>query len=67
LDVGSGSGYLTAVIAHMIGTTGRVLGIDIVPQLVSWSMDNIRRSNPDLLKGVVTLAKADGWQVIICR
>lgn len=63
LDVGSGSGYLTACMAQMIAPNGHVLGIDIIPQLVTWSNENMRRANPELLdKKIATLIKADGWQ-----
>lgn len=34
LDVGSGSGWTTALLAHLTGSTGSVLGVDVVPELV---------------------------------
>lgn len=39
LDVGSGSGYLTAVFARMVcsGSEGRVVGVDHMPELVEGS------------------------------
>ncbi|KAJ1822892.1 hypothetical protein LPJ56_000491 [Coemansia sp. RSA 2599] len=37
LDVGSGSGYLTACMAAMVGEGGRVVGIDHIPELVAAS------------------------------
>ncbi|KAJ1647505.1 hypothetical protein LPJ64_001101 [Coemansia asiatica] len=37
LDVGSGSGYLTACMAAMVGENGRVVGIDHIPELVKAS------------------------------
>lgn len=37
LDVGSGSGFLTAVMAHVVGPTGVVHGIEHVPELVASS------------------------------
>ncbi|KAJ2667307.1 hypothetical protein IW148_000002 [Coemansia sp. RSA 1199] len=37
LDVGSGSGYLTACMAEMVGDNGRVVGIDHIPGLVEGS------------------------------
>lgn len=49
LDVGSGSGYLTACMAVMVGETGKVVGIDHIPELVQSSIDNVKRSNPELL------------------
>ncbi len=34
LDVGSGSGWTTALLAHLTGPHGAVVGIDVVPELV---------------------------------
>lgn len=49
MDVGSGSGYLTACMAFMVGETGRVIGIDHIPELVSLATKNIKQDNPELL------------------
>jgi len=49
LDVGSGSGYLSACFAEMVGETGHVLGIEIIPELVEWSISNIKKQNPEYL------------------
>ncbi|MCI4349568.1 MAG: protein-L-isoaspartate O-methyltransferase [Thermoplasmata archaeon] len=37
LEVGSGSGYLLALIADLVGPKGRVLGIEVEPGLVAFS------------------------------
>jgi len=45
LDVGSGSGYLTAVFHHLVssdGQHGKVTGIEHVPELVEWSEVNLK-------------------------
>jgi protein-L-isoaspartate(D-aspartate) O-methyltransferase len=34
LDVGSGSGWTTALLAELTGPTGRVLGVEVEPELV---------------------------------
>ena len=49
LDVGSGSGYLTACMTHMVGPQGIVLGVEHIKELVTQSEANIRRDNPELL------------------
>lgn len=49
LDVGSGSGYLTSCMAMMVGETGRVVGIDHIPELVALATKNIQKDNPTLL------------------
>lgn len=50
LDVGSGSGYLTACMAVMVGEEGRVIGVEHIPELVDLSKRNIAKGNADLLK-----------------
>jgi len=63
LDVGSGSGYLTACFALMVGCQGRVVGIDHVDQLIRWSTDNVNKDKPDLLNsGRVKFVVGDGRQ-----
>ena len=44
LDVGSGSGYLAATMAHMVGPQGRVYGIEHIPELVEMSKENISKN-----------------------
>lgn len=47
LDVGSGSGYLVAVLHHLVsspsGISGRVVGIEHIPELVKFSADNLKK------------------------
>ncbi|XP_041469463.1 protein-L-isoaspartate(D-aspartate) O-methyltransferase-like [Lytechinus variegatus] len=63
LDVGSGSGYLTACMAIMVGSTGKVVGIDHIKELVDKSRKNIEKDNPDLLtSGRMQLVVGDGRQ-----
>lgn len=41
LDVGSGSGWTTAVLAALAGGEGRVIGVELVPQLVDYGRDRL--------------------------
>jgi len=41
LDVGSGSGWTTALLAHLTGRTGRVLGVELEPTLARWGAGNL--------------------------
>ncbi|XP_067208853.1 protein-L-isoaspartate(D-aspartate) O-methyltransferase isoform X2 [Linepithema humile] len=50
LDVGSGSGYLSACMAFMVGSRGRVIGIEHIPELIEISTRNVREDNPHFLK-----------------
>ena len=61
LDVGSGSGILTTCFAHMVGPSGKVVGIDHIQQLVDWSISNVQKNHKDLLEsGRVKLVVGDG-------
>lgn len=62
LDVGSGSGYLTACMSLMVGEEGRVVGIDHIEPLVSASVENIKKDGKgDLLEsGQLKLVVGDG-------
>jgi len=41
LDVGSGSGWTTALLAQLTGHTGAVVGVEIVPELVEMGRANL--------------------------
>ena len=43
LDIGSGSGWTTALLAHLVGPQGTVLGLEIVPELVEQGRRNLAR------------------------
>uniref|UniRef100_A0A8C5PZX7 Protein-L-isoaspartate O-methyltransferase n=1 Tax=Leptobrachium leishanense TaxID=445787 RepID=A0A8C5PZX7_9ANUR len=61
LDVGSGSGILTACFARMVGAKGRVVGIDHIKELVDDSINNVKKDDPTLLSsGQVKLLVGDG-------
>ncbi|XP_061552751.1 l-isoaspartyl protein carboxyl methyltransferase, like [Phycodurus eques] len=61
LDVGSGSGYLTACFARMTGDSGRVVGIEHIDELVQSSVRNVQADDPDLIaSGRIRLVVGDG-------
>ncbi len=41
LDVGSGSGWTTALLARLTGPRGRVLGVELEPELVEFGLRNL--------------------------
>lgn len=45
LDVGAGSGWTTALLAHLVGPTGGVRGTEVVPELVSFGAANLARTD----------------------
>ncbi|XP_008547950.1 protein-L-isoaspartate O-methyltransferase [Microplitis demolitor] len=61
LDVGSGSGYLTACMAHMVGPDGHVVGVEHIPELIEISTRNVLNDHPEYIKeGRVKFVEADG-------
>ncbi|MBA0593079.1 protein-L-isoaspartate O-methyltransferase 1 isoform X1 [Gossypium raimondii] len=62
LDVGSGTGYLTACFAMMVGPQGRAIGVEHIPELVASSINNIEKSAaaPLLKKGSLSMHVGDG-------
>ncbi|XP_010912938.2 protein-L-isoaspartate O-methyltransferase isoform X2 [Elaeis guineensis] len=64
LDVGSGTGYLTACFAMMVGLQGRAVGVEHIPELVASSIENVKRSAASSLLngGSLSLHVADGRQ-----
>ncbi|XP_047939035.1 protein-L-isoaspartate O-methyltransferase 1-like [Salvia hispanica] len=64
LDVGSGTGYLTACFAVMVGAQGRTVGVEHIPELAEFSIKNIEKSAAaSLLKeGSFSIHVADGRQ-----
>ncbi|KAJ4388212.1 hypothetical protein N0V93_008819 [Gnomoniopsis smithogilvyi] len=45
LDIGCGSGYLTHVLAELVGEKGLVVGLEHIPQLRDLSETNMRKSS----------------------
>ena len=41
LDVGSGSGWTTALLAHLVGPGGEVVGVELEPALVAFGSANL--------------------------
>ncbi|KNE68865.1 protein-L-isoaspartate O-methyltransferase [Allomyces macrogynus ATCC 38327] len=46
LDVGCGSGYLTACMADMVGPEGKVVALDHIEELVEMTRANVERDQP---------------------
>lgn len=43
LDVGSGSGWTTALLGELVGPDGEVTGVELVPALTLWGRANVDR------------------------
>ncbi len=44
LDVGAGSGWTTALLAHLVGPQGEVRGVELEPELATWGAANVART-----------------------
>ncbi|KAG9313877.1 protein-L-isoaspartate O-methyltransferase [Chiua virens] len=68
LDVGSGSGYLSSVLHHLVSPPGerqgKVVGIDHIPELVEWSKRNIVNDGIGAAvdEGKIVIVVGDGRQ-----
>ncbi|KAI0529464.1 hypothetical protein KFK09_002014 [Dendrobium nobile] len=61
LDVGSGTGYLTACFAIMVGPQGCAVGVEHIPELASFSIENIKKSSASsLFEGSLWVHVTDG-------
>jgi protein-L-isoaspartate(D-aspartate) O-methyltransferase len=57
LDVGSGSGWTTALLGELVGPTGSVHGVEIVSELVEWGATNLKA----YAMPWTSIAQADRW------
>lgn len=61
LDVGSGSGYLTACMAVMLGPSGKAIGVEHIPELATASIKSIKKDQPGFIEsGRVLIISGDG-------
>jgi len=59
LDVGSGSGWITALVSHIVGEQGKVIGIEIVPELMEMGKRNAEKYSY-VSKGIAEFYNTDG-------
>ena len=45
LDIGSGSGWQTALLAHIVGEKGKVYAMEVVPELKEYGEKNVSKYN----------------------
>ena len=61
LDIGAGSGWTTALLADIVGKEGKVVAIEIIPELKEFGEKNVSKYN-FIEKGIVEFLCADGSQ-----
>ena len=52
LDIGSGSGWQTALMADIVGDSGKIFAVDIIPELTDFGRRNVAKYN-FIKKGIV--------------
>jgi len=58
LDVGSGSGWQTALLAEIVGPSGKVIGLEIKDELLKLAKSNLSKHHYQNIK----LVQGNGWQ-----
>jgi protein-L-isoaspartate(D-aspartate) O-methyltransferase len=61
LDVGSGSGWTTALLAELVGEMGKVIAIELIPELKTFGETNVRKYN-FIERGIAKFVCGDGSQ-----
>jgi protein-L-isoaspartate(D-aspartate) O-methyltransferase len=65
VHVGTGTGYYTAIMAHLVGPSGRVTGIEVDPELAARAKANFAGcSNVEIIEGDGALVAFDSADVI---
>jgi protein-L-isoaspartate(D-aspartate) O-methyltransferase len=66
LDIGSGSGYLCACFATMVGANGKVVGVEHIDELTKASIVNLRNWNKEFIEsGAVKIHSIYIFYIII--
>ena len=66
LQIGTGSGYFTAILAELVGRKGRVLGFEVDGRLAKAAAKNLKRWPQASVRKVGGTAKIKGqWDVIV--
>ncbi len=65
VHVGTGTGYYTALLAHLAGSSGRITGIEYEPELAARTKANLKGyPNVEIIEGDGTLVSFDQADVI---
>lgn len=59
LDIGAGSGWTTAILAEIAKSEGKVVAIEVVPELAEFGKNNVEKYS-FIKKGIVKFICADG-------
>lgn len=59
LDIGSGSGWQTAMLAYIVGEKGKVFAVERIPELMKFGKENMEKYN-FAEKGIISFIYGDG-------
>jgi protein-L-isoaspartate(D-aspartate) O-methyltransferase len=59
LDIGSGSGWTTAILSEIVGLKGKVFALEIIPELKDFGEKNVSKYN-FVAKGIASFFCCDG-------
>jgi protein-L-isoaspartate(D-aspartate) O-methyltransferase len=59
LDIGSGSGFTTAILSCIVGKKGKVIALEIIPELLKVGEENVSKYN-FVKKGIASFILGDG-------
>lgn len=59
LDIGSGSGWTTALLSHIVGERGKVFALEVIPELSEFGKNNVSKYN-FIKKGIASFLISDG-------
>ena len=59
LDIGSGSGWTSALLAQIVGSSGKITAIEIIPELKEFGEKNVAKYN-FIKKGIAQFVCVDG-------
>ncbi|MBE1877577.1 protein-L-isoaspartate O-methyltransferase family protein [Myceligenerans pegani] len=71
LDIGAGSGWTTALLAHLTGPDGEVLGVERHARLAEWGAENVAATGMGWARveparpGMLGAPRPDGWDRIL--
>ncbi|MDO8149062.1 MULTISPECIES: protein-L-isoaspartate O-methyltransferase [Isoptericola] len=71
LDVGAGSGWTTALLAHLVGPEGEVLGVERIADIAAWGAANVARAGMPWARlvpaapGVLGSPRPGGWSRVL--
>ena len=59
LDIGAGSGWTTALLAHIVGAQGKVVALELIPEIAAFGKKNVEKYG-FMKKGIARYLCQDG-------